>query len=362
MKDKDIFKEVFSNKLKEHSAEVNPQIWSSIQSQISAGAASTGAGGATLSTLGKIVITVVSVATVGTASFFLLQDKEELATAEKIEKTSVTDSEVNQRIADDKNEVTIPTTVNGVTKQEQTIKEEKKPDSFENSDIEKSDIELKPNKNGESTDLENTTSETGLNTSENISSTQESELEDSKENKSQENIATEEVSANDFNIIYTLENGIHSFTVKGEKVDYISWDFGDGNYANELNCEHSYDEVGQFRVTANIVNGEKTFEKSTLINIVPVGKLLYIPDVITPNNDGTNDMFYIESENIAEMNVRIVNQNNVLQYETNDIDFLWDGVTVKGVIADQGSYMLIIKAIDIDGFPIQKTMPLTIMK
>ena len=359
MKDKDIFKEVFSNKLKEHSAEVNPQIWSSIQSQISAGAASTGAGGATLSTLGKIVITVVSVATVGTASFFLLQDKEELATAEKIEKTTVKDSNDTELILADENEVAIPSDINRVSKEEQKIKEENNSDNPIKSDVGESIVV--------STAEENSNLEKDKNESEVVSSnesveSQISKTELEKENRVDDGVELNELTENDFNISYTLENGIHSFTVKGEKVDYISWDFGDGNYANELNCEHSYDEVGQFRVTANIVNGEKTFEKSTLINIVPVGKLLYIPDVITPNNDGTNDMFYIESENIAEMNVRIVNQNNVLQYETNDIDFLWDGVTVKGVIADQGSYMLIIKAIDIDGFPIQKTMPLTIMK
>jgi gliding motility-associated-like protein len=53
---------------------------------------------------------------------------------------------------------------------------------------------------------------------------------------------------------------------------------------------------------------------------------LFIPNSFTPNNDGNNDAFEIQSEcNIIDFNVIILNRWGEIIFESHDIDFKWDG-------------------------------------
>jgi len=51
-----------------------------------------------------------------------------------------------------------------------------------------------------------------------------------------------------------------------------------------------------------------------------------IPNIFTPNGDGVNDFFYITSTALSRLDVRIFDRWGNKVFESNSIDFKWDGV------------------------------------
>jgi gliding motility-associated-like protein len=86
------------------------------------------------------------------------------------------------------------------------------------------------------------------------------------------------------------------------------------------------------------------------VKVVPCNEsILEIPNIITPNNDGRNDVFRIQYEGISEIRViRIFNRWGELMYETDNIDQAWDG-TFNGTICNPGVYVYMIEAICVNG-------------
>jgi len=53
------------------------------------------------------------------------------------------------------------------------------------------------------------------------------------------------------------------------------------------------------------------------------------PDAFSPNNDGSNDVFYVRGTGIVEMDFRVYNRWGQLVFESKDVKYGWDG-TYKG--------------------------------
>ncbi|MDX2359528.1 MAG: gliding motility-associated C-terminal domain-containing protein [Crocinitomicaceae bacterium] len=68
-----------------------------------------------------------------------------------------------------------------------------------------------------------------------------------------------------------------------------------------------------------------------------------LPNVFTPNGDGRNDIFKIESENLTEFSIFILNDRNQTVYESTDPNFEWNG-TINGMPAEEGRYVYCITA------------------
>lgn len=73
--------------------------------------------------------------------------------------------------------------------------------------------------------------------------------------------------------------------------------------------------------------------------------LFKIPNIITPNNDGLNDIFHIKYEGISQVNgYRIYDRWGQLVFATNDPNDAWDGTT-NGKACSSGVYVYAIDAI-----------------
>lgn len=75
--------------------------------------------------------------------------------------------------------------------------------------------------------------------------------------------------------------------------------------------------------------------------------LLAFPNIFTPNNDGSNEFFRpIEIKNIKETNVIIYNRWGMTVFESNDINFSWDGRAKNGEVCSDGIYYFIFEYSD----------------
>ena len=86
------------------------------------------------------------------------------------------------------------------------------------------------------------------------------------------------------------------------------------------------------------------------------------PDAFTPNGDGNNDVFRLETLNISEIKeFKIFNRWGNLVFETTSLDEGWDG-TVKGKMQNMDSYAYYIRAVTSHGYETEKRGSVMLLK
>ena len=75
---------------------------------------------------------------------------------------------------------------------------------------------------------------------------------------------------------------------------------------------------------------------------------IFIPNVFTPNMDGTNEFFEIKGVGIFQFELQIFNRWGAMLFETNNIDNWWDG-TYRGEAVAEGVYVYLITYRDVRG-------------
>lgn len=78
-------------------------------------------------------------------------------------------------------------------------------------------------------------------------------------------------------------------------------------------------------------------------------------NVFTPNNDGVNDYFYLETGKLKEFSISILDKENKVVYMSEDPKFQWDGTHyLTGEKVPNGNYSYIIYAVDWSGEQIKQ--------
>ncbi|TNE55729.1 MAG: T9SS type B sorting domain-containing protein [Bacteroidetes bacterium] len=138
--------------------------------------------------------------------------------------------------------------------------------------------------------------------------------------------------------------------------DYV-WNFGNGS--PEVNATTLAGQTATYADTSvyvvsliatNTTNGCKDTALVT-INVVPFdGAILHIPNIFTPDGDGTNDGFFIDVTNKQgkEMHVEVYNRWGSLLKTIDDFVDFWDG-THNGKPASEGVYFFKYRVVGNDG-------------
>lgn len=90
------------------------------------------------------------------------------------------------------------------------------------------------------------------------------------------------------------------------------------------------------------------------------GKIEEFVNVFTPNGDGMNDVFFLNSENLKDFTIRVFNEKNQLVFQSTDKDFKWYGLDAAGNMAEAGNYAYVIFATDLNGKSVKMFKSLTI--
>ncbi|MCU0460731.1 MAG: gliding motility-associated C-terminal domain-containing protein [Bacteroidales bacterium] len=143
-----------------------------------------------------------------------------------------------------------------------------------------------------------------------------------------------------------------SFTDKSIRGAEYTWDFGDGTDTTLKDPPpHIYYKPGEYWVTLDIVSELFCTDAADSIKITVEPSELDIPNVFTPDDDGYNDRFRIESKSLRYVSMEVFSQSGLKIYGfSGEGERLkswdgWDGkINNSSTKARPGIYFYIIRA------------------
>ena len=354
MKGKDEIKELFQKELGNYEAKVDPSLWNGIQSGMAG--ASSSAAGSSMSVAAKAVISVVVASAVTIGSIAIFSEKEnETSKQEKIVKTESTKENKQKPKTTDK--------IKEINKEENKTIAVSEEETEITTEPKEKEEELKVNHSNDSLSDDSTISEKSSTKEVGKEAPKDSEhleKENTKNNQPKEEQPTIELKGEI--TIEEQKNQYVKFTAITENAEAIEWDFGDGNKSTDLNPEYFYEDAGIYDVVATIYGKTKTIQKNIQVNVKLEGKLTNLPNIFSPNNDGSNDVFSIEYKGIEEFQITIFNRKQEVLYKSDNVDFMWNGTDMKGQPVPTGKYVYVIMARDGAGNVINKYESLEVQR
>lgn len=136
------------------------------------------------------------------------------------------------------------------------------------------------------------------------------------------------------------------FTDQSQNPYTWNWNFGNGSASSDQNPTYIFNEDGTYSVTLIITTEDGCMD--TVTQEVTILDGINIPDVFTPNGDGSNDIFEISGSNFENFHAEIYNRWGTKIFESDAAQISWDGTTLTGSMVTQGTYFLtlVIKLLD----------------
>jgi gliding motility-associated-like protein len=94
----------------------------------------------------------------------------------------------------------------------------------------------------------------------------------------------------------------------------------------------------------------------------PQAKAFVMPNAITPNGDGINDVLTLNAEGLTDFNVVVLDAANKLVYSSTDPNFKWNGSLLNGDPAPAGTYQYYFTAKDENGTWCNQFSSLTLLR
>jgi gliding motility-associated-like protein len=154
----------------------------------------------------------------------------------------------------------------------------------------------------------------------------------------------------------TGQNGVNSW-----------WIFGNAStasYSSVAGTAALYNQPGTYTVTLFVQKGKCEAMDTAVIN-VEVPSQLIVPNIFTPNGDGSNDLFFLQrASNLAEIHIKIFDRwgNLVYELETVKGQIEWDGKNQAGKEVPDGVYFYSIKATGKDSKTYDQKGSVTLMR
>lgn len=141
---------------------------------------------------------------------------------------------------------------------------------------------------------------------------------------------------------FTLNGGLAQFNNQSTGANNYVWNFGDGNGSLFSDPSHLYAADSSYVVMLIAINGACS---DTAYAVVNTGSAtIFIPNVFSPNNDGSNDAFAFSASGIETFHCLIYNRWGQLMAELSTPDAYWDGRDADGNEVPEGVYFFMLEA------------------
>ncbi len=347
MKNLDNIEQVFRDSLSGLEADVNPEVWSNIQKNISS-SGNSGSNGILGSLASKVLVGVLTTAAVITA-VVVLNNSNEQTTPVNNKPVNVTENPVKGT----NNNTTITT-----PKENKTLNNAPKSNNV-------NPVADGANKNATP---DNTppivNNEPQITPVPNVNEPKQPNVEVPKiivkaPVKPEVNTPELEVKKPSAQIVITPGNEYAPVVVtlsnqNNELDENVVWDFGDGTSPSMENTPiHIYEKPGKYIITLTVKdeNGNVATDYETIEVAEGKGKneklKPYLPNSFTPNGDGINDVYQVSDDvNIATFKIVVTDKNGKPVAQWSDFEGYWDGRNVKGEICPPGTYIYIMDYTD----------------
>lgn len=301
MIEKDNIQELLQEKLQSHEVTPPDAVWQNVSSSLSNVAATSGAAAGT-STLLKIAAAVIGVSGLGIATYFMVQD--DIPTKEKTSSIQ--------------------------------IEEEIESQETKTSEPENKVIEIEEN--------------------ENLSVIETPDF-NQPESFVEEIAVEEETIVLQENELELVENPTKAIPTNTEQVDVREEVVENPSPSTQIEesvsvSSESSDEEAQ--EMPNVEDQEETFTEAV--------EEVTLPNIFTPNNDGANDFFEINIGEKQDFQIVVINHMNKVVFQSNSVDFRWDGMLPSGDPAPSGNYVYFISAKTMSGKDFVKSSKLRIQR
>lgn len=302
MKEANNIEELFRSKLANHETPVNDALWKGIQTKMAAAGATTTVSGG-LSVLSKVIIGASIAAAVTITTVLITKSGEP-------EKTAQLDLDTIAKVVNKESDKSVDSNSDDVRNMEvsnnnslvSSTEEQEGPNSVNHNLLSPSDIDV--------SDLEVTPTPLDL-----------------PDNTSRDNEETGEST--------------------GEMHDDLA-----GNRSTEVASTSDNTELEDNQFSEDSNDSETPSE----------AQKIYLPDVFTPNGDGNNDEFFIETEDLTDYSLVVMDQRNNVVFQTSDPSFRWKGINLGGNPVPEGQYIYVLTARDRSGESINRYSRLLIKR
>ena len=111
--------------------------------------------------------------------------------------------------------------------------------------------------------------------------------------------------------------------------------------------DEEYLTIGNFQKTNDTLRLKNNNDYTSYyyiddVSIFAIDNTYFIPNVFTPNNDGNNDVFYFNTEQLKPISLTIINRWGLKIFEST-VNYSWDGRTTSGELCNSGTYYYIIQ-------------------
>jgi gliding motility-associated-like protein len=132
-----------------------------------------------------------------------------------------------------------------------------------------------------------------------------------------------------------------------------NWQIGNTLTSGPKAC-YTISEPGTYCVTLEVKNSYGC--RDTISDcIVALNAKITIPNIFTPNGDGINDVFFIDSKGYSDIHCEIYDRWGLKIYEWKGLQGYWDGNIQDGTKATGGTYYFIVQYYTESGSTTKKT-------
>ena len=164
--------------------------------------------------------------------------------------------------------------------------------------------------------------------------------------------------------VFAVSDPVTLTNVSTGDIVSFEWDFGDGSppISNVETLTHVYDVIGSYNISLTMEDLYGCIETySETINVTQ-GYEIILPNAFTPNGDGINETIRPVYNCMTEVKLSIYDTWGSLIYaETGEDIYGWDG-TIDGNPAENGNYIMVVRAEAFNGAIVELNGPITLIK
>ncbi len=147
----------------------------------------------------------------------------------------------------------------------------------------------------------------------------------------------------DFSENLALPNAEVQFTDLSTNGVSWYWDFGDGTISNQQNPLHRFKGEGEYSVSLSVTDQNGCVSFIQYGPYIVISPDLMIPNLLTPNDDGVNDVFRVQYAGNASFNLEIFDRWGRSFFSSDSPQDGWEGTDPQGGNAAAGVYFYSLK-------------------